>query len=38
MQLLLNGNPALPDEANDQIFSQVQLFILSSKRFKNVER
>ena len=38
LPLLLNGNPVLPDEVNDQIFSQVQLFILSSKRFKNVER
>ena len=38
LPLLLNGNPALPDEVNDQIFSQVQLVILSSKRFKNVER
>ena len=38
LPLLLNGNHALLDEMNDQIFSQVQLVILSSRRFQNVER
>jgi hypothetical protein len=33
VKLLLNGDPTLPDQANEIIFKAVQMFILQSKRF-----
>ena len=33
-EILLYGNPTLPDDQNIEIFDAVQLFIISSKRFE----